>query len=906
MARTASPLITGWTLWCLVASLGTGCGEPVKNFIDTQCWFADITGTVQVPMYIRSPTQGFDSRRRRRALLVDPDVVTFTPLDDPFDLIQDDWADDVVRITNGTDKDPETTANEVAEVGLNVVNGYDDMMDGVGLDSTGSRVGLAVGLMATGPVGMVIGGAIIVFEILCAFFCDDDAENKDILEAQQYVLDAVKSHIRDTERVKAVIQVTSNAAKLLLANTQRVQKFAQSLVREYERVGQYIVERFTVLRTMMQSVGDVLTATEARLAAQRVSTYQSIQRVRYNLQVETNQRRHDVAVARQKFLVDLEMTGIPLRVKNLRLLVLIRDRDPTRRCNADIQLLPDSQHTRNLARTVLQGLYRLQYVPSRPTAQGTVSRSYWYVLGLICDMHLLLWMTDSVYSGSNALWDYIVMRERSRCYEYTIPYVDSAGDRGGEHPYSSREAALGDAEANFQRLFTHFADRRENGDNTWLMSLLAVGVSTQNPVRVPQMTSVPPGPMILWPGHLEVVVPASDSDPYLLLTNEDGGENMATAMAQTVYHGYYDPLLAVPELTLRLKFERPVLNEATKRLLLGDFALLAGCYGPHVPMLILKRADGLLLFDYAQTAAWTRQLTVVHASPLIHRFLAKDSRAVGWEPRSHTARTLMCPTGGPDLVPCSPETKAREGLIVRYCDRHAFRGVDIGVQDVSTAAAQTNTQDMRWNTYTPLRFDRSVRKMRVRNASLSGASVTLGEALGTAAQAQRAFVVNLDTETFQRETDESSLSLDGLLLENAALQLEVQIGRNETKRLSEKARRKVQDNIDKINLALNNLPVNCGLFGWVCAIDEYAKSAGGLRELVRLFYNGWVLACFLGLGVIVVLLVILYCPRPRCHCPRWGCCCGPHHEYALVSDGSDSVSETKSHTTHIISRRNTM
>jgi hypothetical protein len=845
------------------------------------CWYAEIVGFTEIPMYIREPVFPANpppGTRRRRLLqssqsstatdLVPDDATAQAAIEFQSEVDIADFAIQAINFTtflSATNDDIEDTfvtlAADAKKETTNVINGYDHMMTGIGLGSSASRWVTAGVLVAAGawPAALVLG----IFEAFCIWLCNDDDPNIAALDAQQAVLDLVRGHITAVKTMLNAERQLRNNAEQLNSNIELVQRFAHRVLDAADRLNSYIIQSQQNMNNRLAVAYTFLGAAEAEFSAQRARTYTRIQRLRYDIRIETHNRRHALAVARQKLLLDLEQIGPALRVKQLRALEVIGDGALPGTCNVDIKLMPIQEHVRNVTQAAIQGLYDIRYVPSRPTGQNTPdTTARWVVYGLLCQMNMNFWLTDSIYTGINNVWEYVMLWENTRCYEFEIKHVnDTTPTRTlGPSMYATRDDALLDAESNFKRFVDYHREIGAAGQSNWLENMIWAGLpfGWQAPVRVANLTKLPPGPAVIWPARLEVVNPLSTGDEYIHMVTA-AGKTSAQLLSEIVYMDYYDPVLTVATMTLRLGFERPSLNAFTEKYLTGTFDIITSCYGPTVPVMVLKRPDGKTLYEYTDVDAWdpARPLSIVHASPIIRSHLRGRTR-FGWMAQVRENRQLLCQTAQGQLTVCPPASAPGRGMTVRYCSGPSDSVPPLA--EFHKLVVQTDFSDLSWATLNGFRMTRAVSTLRISNASV--AKVPLEQAISEALDGIQVFDSGLDTTSFVAGYEDATLALDGSLNLTAKLLLEATNANNQTKRDAVKVRALVNKNIAGILAALDALPKVCGFMNWPCIVDELDKKVD-VRSITRVVMNSMVLltVLFLFFTCVCFLRTILICFR---------------------------------------------
>lgn len=850
--------------------------------------------------------------------------------------------DNTPVLYEAADANPSPTPHSGAKIG--VAAGLGTLAVGAsvaaaGLASVGAYGTVLGSMVALGPVGLAVAVVFAVAAFLTWFFWPEEEEPDETLGTLRTERAILNAAAMARETVGSIYQSTvqlqnaaASAVTQLAAMGQQVEQVNRMVTAAAETAKSLFDASVVYTQTLHRRVDD------ARLA---IKTYDQqftsvARQLGRRLESIRHTSKHSIAVARQKELIDMEMTGIPLRVKELRGLQFMGSVDTDPGCNEELGVpLP-----REMGRFQSVVFHSLAAVVGVPSQDGPTK---YRVDGYACSVEYILELSDVFFAGGGASFvDYIIVHEKAVCWKFAFrdpPSVDSAN--GGTKPrlYNSRDSAYEMSYGLLTKTVDYFYEQ-DTASGDWVQTMLdwlfrdqipvPATVEYANGVRRP-VQQVPPGPVVrvygaliparTFPGQ-GASTAASSRLVYSSRHKQDTGLSDDPELLRTtpVKDAHFDIMLYYKTLVVFMGFQPPVLNEAARQLVESDRRVMNACYGPLVPAVVLGTEDGLY-YEYSKEVLETR-FSLIPARHAVHAYLS-GVPTTGWHPLGIEAhygyippdRTVThewrcrtnepgvfdnrCqnPTQGDVLVVCGSVVAQTVPLAVPSRPQAAFSQVDGNVRPLAVVGNSSDGSlvmgvalaGARWYEGQPQKLD-AIRRTVVDWGSADPASPEAIAArngfMGRLDDSMRAFNKNT-SDAVSSFTEARSKAMDASATAWSAIDASAKLSAvargqlNLTNDLIDDAAKALQDSRDQIAAARAAQTATCDFLlpdvtsSVQCMIVDIQNHGTSPKALTRVVLNASIAlaVCILVLRVLFVVFGLVYTRSVSCGGRRTNAVC---------------------------------
>lgn len=491
-------------------------------------------------------------------------------------------------------------------------------VDPVLMVATPALVTIAI---VTGGAGWILAGTIAV-GVFFAEMCQNHPEAADVKflrsaravnSAAGKLRDSVEAEAASLDQVAAGIQAETRMFKLITQRMDATKEMISSLA-------SYAKFSFETTVTLLQEISQEMY--HISLERTRVSELLSddVDIVRYQLQLERYARAHHRSVLRQKALTDLDMTGVALRIQQIRgLRLMIEHTLQHQGLQPEIAELCNVEQL-NLWPTVLK--QEQQVIFHSYYRDWSLPHDRWTIMGLVCNVNYTYLLTDSAYAGVNPLADYVIVQEEVDCYEFPLRNWTFAvkGRAYAEIPtYSTPIHARLSASTYLKELQLRFQYENKQFDAAYVTDFVRSGAeldASTGTLKIgaphlrpaPEVKQLPPGALIRCDGVI-------DTTTFTFKSFSEGGDSVDPC----TFLDYFDPIVDVPD---RIRNEFPVMQQKMQNvsrmvafLIDYDGPVVAACYGDLVEFISMEASSGIQ-YEYRTMENYT----VSEFSNAVHSF----------------------------------------------------------------------------------------------------------------------------------------------------------------------------------------------------------------------------------------------------------------------------------------------
>jgi hypothetical protein len=636
---------------------------------------------------------------------------------------------------------------------------------------------------------------------------------------------------------------------------------------------------------------------ETHLEKQAGMYSQGLQSVAFSLGLERRKRDHSLALAQQRRLIDLEMTGVSLRIKKIRGLQLLSQADEDTTCNEWMRQTPLPRQIYKMYSIVFQGLFRVERV--RPNDDD--QQSYWVLHGLVCDVAFGVDLSDAAYEGIGELNEYVLVNEKALCVDYNIrdppDLVNTSHIVDTQKRFTSKDNAIQGAYHTLEGLHTHFIGiQTGESSRTWVEDMVRWGIAepgkpqeaywpTTDGFNVAPVVQVPPGPTLRIGGRLcwqqsvdntigvayasPRYVPAADAiggcEAVVDRPWNQGGGNQQESVGSGSYtipsgvlDEHFDAIVYIPRQVRALNLKRPFVSPRLMAMIRSTRRLQHACYGTLVEVLVMKRGHRFW-YEYTDKGLLESGASLLPYRPAVHQYRIGFPR-YGWFPEVPDQQQ----TGNPPLrYVC--ETKQESTLNVNtrglsvtarlnficdtqsqslatgaiLCSRPVEEVVDLRTQSAqSSNPVYANPGTMRWTEETDVTLSMVMQRSIATPEAVQGLVDNLFETQNMLDSIEHDYTSALSTIEddliqSERRFTDARTDYDEAINNSNTLSLLIREGINRTAESITDTNASILANRLNILQGLALLPVFCTPFNLPC-IERAMQVDFGVQAVVRL------------------------------------------------------------------------